>query len=322
MIMYWPNKQSIDLNLAVSHLFTQTYRKFFFSLFNQTNHYLAFDIFGQYTKRQIMIEILIELEILIIDIIELNLRVRELEQLNNQILLHLINATSKRLFYPLQIQETNFSINFYLRCNKLFFYENSYAVHILLTYLVFGSESISCNVFPFPSDKTSFYHVKVLFENIIIQTASIITFNLLESSKSIKKIYSLIYNTKISYRSYQSIRKISDFKNNLMSYNFISLYIHYPQNVYCSRYNVYLLSSKGIISKYIYFNRSHEYVKLSNYQLGSVIYLETQDFIIPRLNRFVILIGKLITYIFTKIISKNFNAGIKNIYKKLNIQQY
>ena len=88
MIMYWPNKQSIDLNLAVSHLFTQTYRKFFFSLFNKTNYRLAFDIFSQHTKRQILVEMLIELEILIIDIIELDLSARELEQLSNQILLH------------------------------------------------------------------------------------------------------------------------------------------------------------------------------------------------------------------------------------------
>jgi len=322
MIIHWPNKQSIDLNLAVSHLFTQTYRKFFFSLSNKTNHYLAFDIFSQYTKKQMLIEVLIELEILIIDIIELNLNVRELEQLSSQILLHLINATFKRLFYRLQIQTNNLTINFCLKCNKLFFYENSYAAHILFTYLVFGSESISCHIFPFANDKTPFYHIKVLFENIIIQTANIITFNLLENSKSVKKIYSLVYSAKISYRSDQSIRKISDFKNNLMSCNLINLYIHYPQNIYCSRYAIHLLSPKGIISKHIYFNRVHEYIKLSNCQLGSVIYLEAQDFIIPRLNRFIILIGRLIIYIFTKIISKNFNKSVKNIYEKLNIQKY
>jgi len=36
MIIYWPNKQSIDLNLAVANLFIQTYKKFSLNLQNKT----------------------------------------------------------------------------------------------------------------------------------------------------------------------------------------------------------------------------------------------------------------------------------------------
>ncbi len=322
MIIYWPQNQNNDLNLAVSHLFTQTYNKFFFGLFNKTNYYLAFDIFSQYTKRQLLVEILIELEVLIIDIIELNLSTQEVERLSKQILLQLIDTTLKRLFCLLKVKEIDYPIDFHLECNQLFFHENSYVLHILLTYLVFGSENIEKHIFPFNNSKTPFYHVKVLFENMIIQTANIITFNLLENSKSVKKIYSLIYGNKISYCKYQSIRKISDFKNNLISCNLINFYIHYPQNIFCNKYSVWLFSSKGIVRKYIYFNRGYEYMRLSNYQLGSIIYLEMQDFVLPRLNRCIILIGKLIIYVFTKIIGKNFNTCLKHVYQKINIQKY
>ena len=36
MITYWPNKQSIKLNLAVANLFVQTYQKFSQPLINKT----------------------------------------------------------------------------------------------------------------------------------------------------------------------------------------------------------------------------------------------------------------------------------------------
>ncbi len=51
MITYWPNKQSIDLNLAVSNLFADTHQKFSFKLLNQTSNHLAIDIFNQQAKK-------------------------------------------------------------------------------------------------------------------------------------------------------------------------------------------------------------------------------------------------------------------------------
>jgi hypothetical protein len=321
MITYWPNRQSIDLNLAVSNLFTQTYQKFFFSFANRTSYYLPIDILSQYTKRQLLLEILAELEILIVDIIEVNLGVKELKEINSQILLHLINTTTKRIL-NLQTQEANFSISFNLEYNKLFFHEHSCAMETLLAYLIFGSGSIIGQVFPFNNSKTPFYHVKALFENIILQAGSIIAFNIVENAQSIQQIYFLIYNKSTSTYSCQSIRKISNFKNNLISNNLINTYVHYPQNIYCGRYPILLLSSKGMIRKCIYLNRYHEYLKLSSYQLISVVYLEAQDFIAPRLNQFIILAGRLIIYVFIEIIGKNFNIILKHITEKFNTRKY
>lgn len=322
MTTYWPNKQSIDLNLAVSNIFTQTHQKICFNIQNITKNYIASDVFDEDTKKHLALDLLAELEILIIDIVELNLTIQEIRQLNDQILLHLINTTGRRMLQFLKMQEINFCINFRSRYNRLFFYEHACGANILLTYLIFGSESVKNIYFPFSSHKTPFHHVKVLFENMILQISNTIAFNLLESSNSIIKTYSLIGNKSTQYCDNQSIRKLLNFKNNLTIRSLINFYIYYPQNIYCGKYSVYLLSSKGIALRHIYFNRLHDYIKLSNYQLGSITYLEIKDIVGPRFNQLMALIGKLVINLFLKIIEKNINAGLKYAAKRLNIKRH
>lgn len=321
MITYWPSKQSINLNAAVSNIFTQTYQKLLLDLCNKTNRCTPLDVFNKYIKRQILLELLIELEILVVDIIELNISIHELKQLNNQVLLYLINTTGKRLLDFLESHEANFSLSFRLQYNRLFFHEHSNGASIVLTYLIFGSENVSEDVFPFKNNKTPVYHVKALFENMLMQISNTVAFNLLENSRSITRIDSLIRHKGAIYYRHQSIRAMSNFKNSLISNNLINFYIYYPQNVYCGKYTVHLLSTKGIIRRYIYFNRSYEYIKLSNSQLVSVTYLEIKDFIAPRLNQFIALIGKLMIYVFAEIISRNFNMGLKYAARKISIQK-
>lgn len=320
MITYWPRKQSINLNLAVSHIFTQTYHKILISLCNKTDKCIPLDAFNEYTKKHLMLELLAEIEILVIDIIELNLGVQELKQLSSQILLHLINTAAKRLLGFLGSQEADFSVSFHSNYNRVFFHEHADGSHALLTYLIFGSGDIEDGLFPFKNNKTPVYHVKALFENILVQTGNAIVFNLIKNSNSVKRLNQSIHNTSASYYRHHSIRQISNFKNSLISQSLINFYIYYPQNIYCGKYCVYLLSSRGIICKYVYINRSCEYIKLSNYQLGSVVYLEVKDFLGPKLNQFIALIGKLMIYIFAKIISKNFNTGLKYAIKKISAQ--
>lgn len=320
MIKYWPKRQSISLNLAVSHIFTQTYQKITLNLHNKTHERIPLDAFSECTKKQLLLELLTEIEILVVDIVELNLSARELKQLNYQILLHLINATAKRLLCFLKAQKFNFSISFCSKYNQLFFQEHTDGANILLTYLIFGSESIEDSLFDFKSNKTPVYHIKALLENMLIQTCNTIVFNFIESNSLIRRLQYFAHDQNKIHYSHQSIRQISNFKNNLISQSLISFYIYYPQNIYCGKYSIYLLSVQGIIQKYIRFNRSLSYVKLSNCQLGSIIYLEIKDFINPKINQLVALFGKLIIYIFAEIISKNLNAGLKYAAKKISMQ--
>ena len=311
--MYWPNKQSISLNLEVANLFIQTYQKFFLSLENRTKQQLPIDILPPSIKTSLFLNVLIELEITLLDIIELNLNIEDINKLYQKILYDLINKIMKKFIQHQRITKKTYKINLQSAYNKSFFYENNYISQNLLIYLLFGSNDVQDQAFPFRKEQTPKYHVKALFENFIIQISNIVTFNLLENSQTINELSDLLINNYINNLKYQSIRDISNFQNNIFSYSLINCYIYYPQNIYCNQYQVWLLSSKGIIYKYVYANRYNDYLQLSTLQMNTIIYLEIQDFVIPKLNFLISLLGKLITYILLEIVSKSIQILLNQI---------
>lgn len=318
MINYWPNRQSIHLNLAVANLFVQTYQKFSYKLSNKTRICLPIDILDTYIKKQLFIDILIELETLVLDLIELNLDTKNIKQLNNKILHDIVTKAMKNFLNKMKHKSDYNIIYFYSSYNKLFFAEHKILIQDLLTYLIFGANAIDKTIFPFYKLKTPFNHVQLLLENAIIEIGNIITFNLLENFKSIQAISKfLIVNNLCNYRQ-TSIRSISNFRNNLINYHFINLYLYYPQNIYCCKYPIWLLSSKGIFFKYIHIDRSSEYLKLSKIQLCIILYLEIQDFVVPKINTLIIILGKFIVYILVEIIGKGFQLCFKSIIKRIN----
>ena len=313
MVIYWPNQPSIDLNFAVANLFVQTYQKLSFSLSNRTEIYLPIDLLNKYTKQKLFTETLIELEILILNIIELNLSTKDINKIYNQIVYDFIHKTMKKFISELELTTEEYQINTYSNYNKLFFHEHSSNIKNLFLYLIFGSSSIDNYTFPFHKLQTPFYHVKALFENLIIQISNIIIFNMLENCTSLQEISKVLTTSRISHFKYKSIREISNFRNLLISYNWIELYINYPQNIYCSQYKIWLLSSKGLIYKRIYINRVHEYFQLSHIQLSSTLYLEIQDFIIPQINVLITLLGKFFIYLLNITISKSLKTCFNRI---------
>lgn len=316
--MYWPNKQSLKLNLEVANLFIQTHQKFFNRLKNRTKQPLPIDVLNSSKKTHLFLATLIELEIIILDIIELNLKIQSIQEMQDQIFYDLIIKIMKR-FIKLKVIDKRFStIDFGFKFNKLSFCQNTYLYKNLFIYLIFGSNYIKNNTYTFIKTQTPRCHIKILFENFIIQLSNIVLFNILNNNYSKEDSSFLLDNDYRNKREYKSIRDISNFQNNLLSYHWISYYIFYPQNIYCHQYQVWLLSSKGIIFKYIYANRYSEYLKLSTSQMVTVIYLELQDFIIPKINFLIILLGKLILYILLEVISKSIQILLNQIIIRIN----
>ena len=318
MIIYWPNKQSINLNLAVAELFVQTYQKFHVFTYKQSTTNLPIDILNSLAKKQLFIEILAEIEMMILDITEINLSVQNIQKLNNRILHEVITTSTNQFVNKLANKNHNVLINYSSIYCKSFFNEHKVIVHYLLTYLIFGSSQIDSNQFLFYHLKTPFNHVKLLLENIIIQISNFIVFNIIEQYSSIQNIHEFFTKNHICNLKYNSIRAISNFRNNLISYNWAHLYIYYPQNIYCSNYAIFFLNPRGIIYKNIYFTRTYDYFTLSKLQLLAIIYLEIQDFIIPKINKIIILLGQLIIYILGNLISKSWKIFATAIIKKIN----
>jgi len=316
--MYWPNKQSLHLNLEVANLFIQTYRKLSINLDNRTHQVLPTDILDNYIKQKLLINILIELEIIILDIVELNLSKKNIKKLFSKIVYNLIHKVIKKIICSEQINYTAKPYQFNCNYNKLFFEDTRCLTENLFIYLIFGSNYIENKIFQFETRRTPLYHVKNLFENFIIQISNAVIFNFLQNNRSVNNIYKILIDKDLCDKNYRSIRNISKFQNNLYSYNWLNKYIFFPQNVYCNQCKVWLFSSKGLIYKYIYSNRYLNYIKLSESQISSIIYLELQDYLIPKINYLIQLLGKLILYLVLDIIRKITQIVLSQIIIRLN----
>ena len=316
--MFWPNKQSITLNLEVAKLFRQTYKKLSINLNNTTKQVLPTDILDRYIKQKLLTSILIELEIIILDIVELNLKKEEIKGLFGKITYNLIYKIIKKIIDYEKINKINSPNQFNCDYNQLFFEDNRCVTENLFIYLIFGSNDIEHTIFTFDTKKTPKYHVKILFENFIIQISNAVVFNFFINHKSLKKTYKILLEKNLCDKNYKSIRNISKFQNNLYSYNWFNKYIFFPQNVYCNQCKVWLFSSKGLVYRYIYSNRYLNYLRLSRSQISSIIYLEVQDYLIPKINYLIRLLGKLIIYLILDIIKRITKTILSQIIIRLN----
>nr|YP_009511377.1 hypothetical protein [Gracilariopsis mclachlanii]AXI97254.1 hypothetical protein [Gracilariopsis mclachlanii] len=303
MVKYWPCKQGMSLNHEVAHLFAYIKQKFNGSLSNRTNDNLYIDILNNSVKYRLFSIILVELEILILDLIELNLSIKTIKRLNYKILYDLIQKVVAHFLvefhvnnYPIiLIKGQQYS---YL---QIILAEYKWLLESLLIYLVFGSMYIDDDIFVFDPKYTPVNHIAILLENLVIQVSNLVIFMILENLKSLSNIAIFLKNNQLCNVSYISIRSLAVFRNSLICQNWIYLYIIQPKYIYSSRYKVWLISSKGLVTKYIYVDRLDDFIKLSRPKLILVALIELQDLVIPQFEKFLLIFIKLILYILVNV---------------------
>lgn len=304
MVEYWPNTQGLHLNNEVAHLFSNIQKKFSYNLSNITNNNLYIDILSNRSKNQLFNIILKELEVLILDIIELNLNIKNIKILNHKILYDIIYKSSISFINKLSTSEIfilNINEKKFLLLKRLFL-EDKLLIENLLIYIIFGSSKIKSEYFAFNSIKTPREHVSILLENLIIQISNSVIFLIIENLKSIPKITNFLISNQLCNYIYISNRSIALFRNQLIWQDFLYLYIYQPKLIYSSRYKVWLISSNGLIAKYIHTLRSEDLLKLSKIKRIFIFYMEIQDLIIPKLEKTLLICSKILLYIFINIL--------------------
>lgn len=324
MLKYWPNRQSLRLNNAVIELFYNTKIKIKNNLSNKTKSYLYTDIINHSCKKKLFLIIIKELEKLILDIIELNITPKNIGKLKYKILYDFIYKTSKEFILQCNIKYKtylakildNSSIkyfNFRSEYYKIIELEDFILIENLLIYLTFGCSHISNKKFLFNKLYTPQKHVQILFENFIIQISNCIIYNITKNFSSLSDmIYFFKLNTMCN-SSYLSTRSIALFFNNLNWQNYIYTYISQPKLIYSAYYQVSIFNIKGIENQYIYTSRMHNLQKLSNLQILFLFILEIKDICIPKIEKFLVIIIKYITYTFVSLFSNFFILIIKAI---------
>nr|YP_010937595.1 hypothetical protein Ycf55 [Palisada intermedia]WKW95658.1 hypothetical protein Ycf55 [Palisada intermedia] len=295
MIKYWPIQQSIKLNNAIVELFLVTEKKFAYNLINNTKYYLYIDILDNKNKCILFKIILSEFKNLVLNLIEINVSQEQLKYLNNKIFIIFIQTTLMKFKLNTRYQKKNNNISIE--------FNNYFLVKELITYLIFGSAKININTFSFDPIYTPYRHVQILFENFIIQSANLIIKNIMGKLGNSASIYTFLKEENKFNQLYTSNRSIILFLNNLKVQEAINFYIYRTKSLYNEREQVWLISSRGIVTKYIPISNIEELKTLNEIQAIFLFWLEIKDLMIPKLERVIIQIGKYIIYFIVNFLS-------------------
>nr|QCI09016.1 hypothetical protein [Inkyuleea mariana] len=321
MKQYWPNEQGTKLNNEVANLFLKTKKKFQYNLSNKTNSYLYIDILNNSSKSHLFNITLKEIEILILDIVEIDLKIKHIQLLNQKILYNLIQKILKHFISILnynshkvfKLDQYKISYNYL----KIILLEHRLLLENLLIYLIFGSSIINQQTFVFNNINTPKEHVSILLENLIITASNLVIFILIENFQSLSKTAYFLIKYKLCNKNYLSNRSLALFKNYLIWQNLIYLYINQPKAIYSARYKIWLISSNGLIARYIYISRLDDFPKLSRIQLVFLFFIEAQDILIPQIEKICLILGRVILYISINVIVNSAIFLIRTLIKKL-----
>lgn len=288
MIRYWPNQRSISLNNAIVDIFFSIERKITSNLQNRSKQYLYIDILNNLTRYELFTIILNEFKQLVLDLVELNLNKNNLKKLNQKIWLIFIDRVIKKFSFRLEYKPILYTISLKKEYSEL--------IEYLLIYLTLGSSQIDNNIFLFETIYTPYYHVQILFENFIIKISNITVKNLIYQLKDSTRINQFLKTKKVCDKLYSSNRSIILFLNNLKWQNFIYSYVQEIRSLYNERKKIFLVSSNGIIIKYIYFSELNKLNKINNFKTFFLFWLEVKDLIIPKTEKILIQLGKYFIY--------------------------
>nr|QHD45224.1 Ycf55 [Grateloupia turuturu] len=307
MVEYWPNKQGIQLNNEVARLFLTTKQKFRHNLVNTTNTQLYTDILDNSSRHKLFSTILVQLELLILDIIELDLSTNHIKLLNYKILCDL-NQKSLNSFIKM-LRFKNNPIKFidqpeYFFSRRLLS-EHRLILEHLLIYLTFGSSYVTCQSFIFNNQKTPKKHVAILLENLIIHVSNSVIFMLFESLKSLSNILDFLIHHQLCNSIFTSTRSLALFRNSLIWQNITYFYIIQPRIIYNGRYQIWLINSNGIQTKYIHISRLNDLPKLSTLKLLSIFLIEIQDLLLPKIENFLLILSRILLYILIHILGNS-----------------
>ena len=320
MTQYWPYEQSEDLNNEVAILFESTKTKLYQNLSNDTYNYLYIDILDNQNKYKFFHITLQELEKLLLEIIDYNISYQDLKKINHQLLCNLIQKITIRFFHKLQSNKNNIEIQMLEYDEFILVFDHHLLLGSLITYLLFGSSHIKTNLFCFDNKYTPKAQISILLENFIIQVSNLVIKNLFNQINSLPKLLLFLTHFEFCDKNYISIRTLTCFKNNLAWQHLINKYINHPKTIYNSRYPVWLISSNGLIQKNIYTSRILEIKKLNKIQSFFLLVIEIQDLFIPKLEKILIILCKIILYIFINIIINSTLFLIKIILNHFNTQ--
>jgi hypothetical protein len=167
------------------------------------------------------------------------------------------------------------------------------------SYLLFKTPLVIDNV-PYPAGSPeAMERAETILQNLLIQLANGVVQPLLNRFADVEEVKQSFYDRRLI-----STREVERFRNNLSWKYRLENYTGEPQKIFESRYELFVLVSRGIAKISVYAPRSQELKKLSGIPLLVTLVLELRDAIAPRLRAAVAFIGNGFVYVLTQVIGR------------------
>jgi DNA-binding NarL/FixJ family response regulator len=139
----------------------------------------------------------------------------------------------------------------------------------------------------------------MLLENLLIQIANGVIQPLLNQLADVETIKQNYYD-----RQLVSTREIEKFRNNLSWKYRLKNYVQEAQEIFESRYELFVFAPRGIAKTSIYAPRREELAQLSGIPLFVTLVLEFRDAIAPRMRSLLSFFGSGVVFVLTQVIGK------------------
>ncbi len=287
-------------------LFDSISPKLQLSLQNVTDVPLEIDIFREEKKRELLNLILQKISNILDELRFSQIQVDQLPELQPVILRDLWQAVTTEFFgkyLTLRIRNRHIEIVNLLLQDVLVvqtqILDKIPLVADLFSYLLFQTPLVIDNI-SYPSNSLEAKErAELILQNLIIQVGNSVVQPLLNQFADVEGIKQSFYD-----RSLISTREIEQFRNNLSWKYRLNSYVTEPKAIFESRYQLFVLASRGIAKVSIYAPRSQELTQLSGIELAVTLALEIRDAIAPRIRATVAFIGNGVVYILTQVIGR------------------
>lgn len=296
----------VSFRTIQSVLFANTLEKLQLSLQNLTRTTLEIDILREEKQRELLYLILRKVENILDELRFSQVQPQQLAEMQRLILRDLWQAAITDFFgkySTLQVGKETLEIaNIMLQDVAVVQTEILAKIPLtndLFSYLLFETPLVIDNASYAVSSPEVMARAEIILQNLLVQIANAVVQPLLNRFGDVELIKQNFYD-----RSLISTREIERFRNNLSWKYRLSSYVGEPQAIFESRYQMLVLTGRGIAKISIYAPRREELAQLSGIQLAVTLALETRDAIAPRLRAVVAFLGNGVVYILTQVVGR------------------
>ncbi|WP_138503907.1 DUF3685 domain-containing protein [Nostoc sp. PA-18-2419] len=289
-----------------SALFASCVTKLQFSLENVTDIALEIDILREQKKRELLYLILQKFAQQLDELRASEIEINQLFEIKNTLIIDLWQAAITDFFgkfYLIKIQNKNIElVKLLLQQTEVVQREILNKIPLtweLYNYFLFQTEFYINNISYSAVSNEAKSQALMILENLLIQVANGIVQPLLNSLADVEIIKTNFYGSRLI-----STREIEKFRNELSWKYRFNNYINEAQAVFESRYEIFVITPRGIAKTSIYAPRNQELEQLSNIPLLVTLILEFSDAIAPRLKSLLAFLGSGIVFILTQVIGR------------------